>query len=423
MARCRSPAGSRWRRLRTYATSFPTLLSSILRRLELSESLSACGAKHGGHGNYLSKLRVGVKHGGKVVRALTVSALALPAERADELALVTEVKSEAELESVELWRQGDATLYTKDNLSARAKLRYDPRVTQALQLFWVTAQYTVQRDANDMHADTLHREGHEAMMRRVYKVMIEVYDEAEATKTIAEDWLSDTKGADSLNREAFCNSLFELCDTWTAGISAYEYAAFLSKLFDLVTDRATHCPTPRALGAQCAPLRPPHAPCAPQVTVTEEVRDEATGEVRSVNCLWKPMADCHFDAETFGDGDETDDGEEAEREAEKTKKKGRGTSRKAAQSAVKRSQEPRSSASHIQSKQRSKLAKHASSKRAMAATKVTASARGAVARRKARDATAGASSAGGADAAAAAAAAAPLPLPFGLARGAAGSGP
>ena len=42
MARSRSPAGSRWRRLRTYATSFPTLLSSILRRLELSESLSAC---------------------------------------------------------------------------------------------------------------------------------------------------------------------------------------------------------------------------------------------------------------------------------------------------------------------------------------------------------------------------------------------
>ena len=40
------------------------------------------------------------------------------------------------------------------------------------------------------------------------------YDEAEAMRVAEEDWLSDTRGASSLGREAFYDSLFEVCAHW-----------------------------------------------------------------------------------------------------------------------------------------------------------------------------------------------------------------
>ena len=58
---------------------------------------------------------------------------------------------------------------------------------------------------------------------------------AAGDKSIAEDWRRDTRGKDSLSRKAFCDAFFELADTWTSGISAFEYAAFLWRLFDTVT--------------------------------------------------------------------------------------------------------------------------------------------------------------------------------------------
>lgn len=51
------------------------------------------------------------------------------------------------------------------------------------------------------------------MLRRIYRVMIKAYDEADADRAIAQDWLNDTKGAETLNRKRFCDAFFELADT------------------------------------------------------------------------------------------------------------------------------------------------------------------------------------------------------------------
>ena len=72
------------------------------------------------------------------------------------------------------------------------------------------------------------------MFRRIYRVVLRTYDEADATREIKEDWHRDAKGSERLGRVGFCDALFELADMWTAGICPYEYAAF----------RATTAPHP-----------------------------------------------------------------------------------------------------------------------------------------------------------------------------------
>ena len=69
------------------------------------------------------------------------------------------------------------------------------------------------------------------MLKRVYRVMInEDFNEDDRNKAIADDWISDTHGGDTLSRKQFGDAFFEMTDLWTAGISAHEYAAFLKRL-------------------------------------------------------------------------------------------------------------------------------------------------------------------------------------------------
>ena len=68
-----------------------------------------------------------------------------------------------------------------------------------------------------------------------------------------------------------------LADTWTRGISAYEYAIFLQTLFD-------------------------------QVTIKIAIRDQTTGQLITYHYIWKDELDCVYDAAMYGSEDEDDDG-------------------------------------------------------------------------------------------------------------------
>lgn len=50
------------------------------------------------------------------------------------------------------------------------------------------------------------------MMKRIYRVVLKSYDEADAMASIRHDWHEDAKGADHLNRQGFCDALFQLAD-------------------------------------------------------------------------------------------------------------------------------------------------------------------------------------------------------------------
>jgi len=145
------------------------------------------------------------------------------------------------------------------------------RSLEVLQAFWEAAQRSMQSGA-DGSASTLSQDGHRIMLKRIYRVMIAKYDETEADEAIAEDWERDAKGAEALTRRRFQDAFFELADTWTRGICAYEYAAFLWRLYE-------------------------------QVTV--QLRDENGTRIAYI---WKEEVDCVHDADTYGDGDDDDEG-------------------------------------------------------------------------------------------------------------------
>ena len=91
------------------------------------------------HSEYIQKLRKGVK-GSPAVAAFNLHANARRAtDEAHQLmaagGIVTSVDDAAELEKVEYWQQGDASLATKEKMEARQALRHHKVVLEALQMY------------------------------------------------------------------------------------------------------------------------------------------------------------------------------------------------------------------------------------------------------------------------------------------------
>ncbi|KOO22473.1 hypothetical protein Ctob_001449 [Chrysochromulina tobinii] len=204
------------------------------------------------------------------IKASTRTAAVEAEQLLDAGGVVTSVDDAADLEKTEYWQQGDASLATKEKMEARQALRYNKHVLAALQLYWEAAQRSL-HSGGDPSANELHQEGHALMLRRIYRVMIKDFDPADCERCIAEDWARDAKGKDLLTRKAFCDAFFELADTWTAGIDAREYAAFLRTLFD-------------------------------SVTIQRQVRGP-DGQVMMVAFVWKDEVECVFD-ETYAEEEE-----------------------------------------------------------------------------------------------------------------------
>ena len=125
------------------------------------------------------------------------------------MAVVTEADSEEAVAQLPVWQQGDESLYTEDALQARAACRTHKEVLAVLQVWWQAAQRSLQ-SGGDRSASELGKERYVAMMRKIYKTMIEDYDEAEALECALEDWERDRQGRDEMARSHFCDGLFEL---------------------------------------------------------------------------------------------------------------------------------------------------------------------------------------------------------------------
>ena len=61
--------------------------------------------------------------------------------------------------------------------------------------------------------------------------MLASYVPEEAEAAAEDDWASDSKGQETLSREAFMDAIFELADMWTKTIDPHEYVEFLGTLF------------------------------------------------------------------------------------------------------------------------------------------------------------------------------------------------
>ena len=119
-------------------------------------------------------------------------------------ALATAMR-QVELEDADApyWAQGDQALYSEKNLKRRHKLRDHPAVLEVLDVWW---------DCCRGKDNTVGRSLYVNFCKKVYKAMIEVWEEDEAQETAEEDWDNDSKGASALSREAYLDAIFELAD-------------------------------------------------------------------------------------------------------------------------------------------------------------------------------------------------------------------
>jgi len=147
-----------------------------------------------------------------------------------------------------LWHH--ASLHTPAALRARAALRHHRKVLDALDLWWATAVNSMRAAGrkegavNNVRAEegavvlAICEEEYIQVSKKIYKAMIQPYDEAEAEANARCEWRDDTRGASALPCEGFKDALFELADLWTAGIDAVEYAVFLLQLFHRIAEGA-----------------------------------------------------------------------------------------------------------------------------------------------------------------------------------------
>lgn len=229
---------------------------------------------------YLRTLRIGV-HQRAVLGSLHAQVqVSHETKRAAQLmkggTIVIEGRTQKELQAVPLWQQGDAALATEDIMRARKALRHDPRVTNALHLFWECALRTDGHTAPHPHIPgeiIATRECYEAVFLRTFRVLIQGWDAEDALNSIAEDWEEDVRGEPGLTYVRFGDALFQVADMWTSAVGGSAYAGFLQRLFEDLS-----------VGGRLKG-RPDHLRCAG----------------------WKELDDCFFD-EGLADGQLQQDG-------------------------------------------------------------------------------------------------------------------
>lgn len=161
----------------------------------------------------LARTRVGAMYREKsVARAMARLAVDLQVGN-----VKVEAKSEAEIHGTPLWRQGDDHLSTEASMTARKKLRHESHVVGVLHEWWTLVQKTGSV-ATCNGEEALTQEGYRLIFLRIYRVLLEEWDSADAASCVAEDWEQDcsSRGASGLSQHLFFDSMFEvgvLCQT------------------------------------------------------------------------------------------------------------------------------------------------------------------------------------------------------------------
>lgn len=128
-------------------------------------------------------------------------------------------------------QQGDEEMYTLANMLKRENLRTHPAVTGITNRFW--------RVAARPGAPTIDEADYTRLFTCVLRVVAPEMDEEEATAAIRRDWEADSGGQQYLDPAGLHNALFELADTWCAGVEWKEYSEFLSLLYDSLVVKGT----------------------------------------------------------------------------------------------------------------------------------------------------------------------------------------
>jgi hypothetical protein len=132
-------------------------------------------------------------------------------------------------------------LHTPAAMRMRAALRSHPRVLEALDAWWLTAQNTMQRKATGRGRTStpqvLPKKDYLELNMLLYKAMVPEWDEEDANSTAKASWVEDAgAGAKSLTADRFRDSMFELADMHTLHIKSSEMVTFLDTLLERVSE-------------------------------------------------------------------------------------------------------------------------------------------------------------------------------------------
>ena len=150
--------------------------------------------------------------------------------------IVTKVSSVEELKQVDRRLQADLSLNTMKAWETRLALRREASVRDVLHLWWMTFLRTLrpglEEDELPMMGKAMYVRMYELIFRALASMEEEQYEETEARQCAEEDWASES-ACDTMSREVFLDSVFQLADLYTDTTSATEYAGFLRRLLEL----------------------------------------------------------------------------------------------------------------------------------------------------------------------------------------------
>ena len=120
------------------------------------------------------------------------------------------VEQTAEAAPVPFHQQGRLSMNTAAKIDERLALRRAPMVMQALQIWWLTAQHS-EREAG-MDGMYVHKDNYVQLSRKLYKALVEDWNDADATAVAEEEWTKDCEmfgGVSRMSRELFQDAIFE----------------------------------------------------------------------------------------------------------------------------------------------------------------------------------------------------------------------
>ena len=133
--------------------------------------------------------------------------------------VVTEV---TEAEEVPLWQQGDISMYGTFTLGTRSKLRTNPLIIAAIDLWWevvlaslhAQGQLGAEVTATDRLQATVDKAEYVRIGRCLFKALMPVWDEADAQLSAEDDWEQDAKGEPTIDRRSFGESMFQVSSSY-----------------------------------------------------------------------------------------------------------------------------------------------------------------------------------------------------------------
>ena len=194
-----------------------------LDKIRMRVAVAACfgtaglGTHHSAYATYLGKLKLGVRTRMRTNELHTSSIISVKRSNTQNLVsrgqIMVVADSESTIASTPLWQQGDEGLSTDANYKKRLRLKNALVIRDVLHAWWqivhkMPGWVTRIRTAEGFE-EALTREGYVEIFLRVFKALIEEWDEGEAMRTIAEDWEGDVRDANGLVQEQFFDSLFE----------------------------------------------------------------------------------------------------------------------------------------------------------------------------------------------------------------------